>query len=126
MNISALAQTAYFNAKTPIKTERSIEYQIFSKVTHQLKTSSPETLAGFKELAKAVQINRKLWNILAVDVSDSQNKLPQNLRAQIFYLAEFTEIHSQKVLSGSETVDALVSVNTSIMRGLRNSLEVAQ
>jgi len=119
MNIAALARSAYSDASAPIKTERSTEYQIFAQITHRLTKASKEDLASFIDLAEAVHENRRLWTILASDVVDNDNGLPAQLRAQIFYLAEFTEAHSRKVLAKQATANALVEINTAIMRGLR-------
>ena len=52
-------------------------------------------------------------------MAGAENELPQDLRARIFYLAEFTQAHSRKVLSEGASVDALVEINASVMRGLR-------
>lgn len=124
MNIAALARTAYSDATAPIRTERGTEYQIFAQITHRLSNASTDDLSGFINLAEAVHENRRLWAILASDVSDKDNGLTAQLRAQIFYLAEFTETHSRKVLAKDASVDALIEVNTAVMRGLRTS-EVA-
>ena len=58
---------------------------------------------------------------MAVDVANKDNELPEALRAQIFYLAEFTQLHSRKVLRREATVAPLVEINSSVMRGLRMS-----
>lgn len=119
MNIETLARTAYSDAMAPIKTGRSTEYQIFAKITHRLTKASAEGVSGFADLVAAIYENRRLWNILATDVADSDNGLPASLRAQIFYLAEFTEAHSRKVLAREAVTGPLIEVNTAIMRGLR-------
>ena len=75
------------------------------------------------EIAQAIFDNRNLWTLLAADVSDPDNQLPEALRAQIFYLAEFTNVHSRRVIDGTATVDALVDVNAAIMAGLRQQSE---
>lgn len=123
MNIAALAQITYSDAQAPIRTERSIEYQVFAKVTHRLSKVTSGGIEEFKDLAEAIHDNRRLWNILAADVAESKNGLPKELRAQIFYLAEFTEHHSKKVLAREAGPDALVDINTSVMRGLRSMQE---
>lgn len=74
---------------------------------------------GFADFAAALHENCRLWILLATSVADPDNELPQALRAQIFYLAEFTMQHSQKVLEGKATADVLIEINTSMMRGLR-------
>lgn len=119
MNALNMAKTAYTAAHTPIRTPRGTEYEAFARVTHQMKLSAAKGRAGFKHLAQAIYKNRQLWTTLAADVADPENALPQQLRAQIFYLAEFTNLHSTKVLAGTDHADVLVEINTSIMRGLR-------
>ena len=77
------------------------------------------------EAPKVVEVqvshdNRRLWTILAADVSLPENPLPAPLRARLFYLAEFTQAHSRKVLLGQARADILVDINTAIMKGLRS------
>ena len=55
---------------------------------------------------------------MAIDVADNENALPQELRAQLFYLAEFTEHHSRRVLRREADVTALIDINTAVLRGL--------
>ncbi len=125
MNALQMAKTAYATNKAPIRTPRGIEYEAFARVTHRLKSAAERGKPGFPDLAQALHLNRQLWSILAADVAEKDNGLPQELRARIFYLAEFTIDHSRKVLRGDETVEALVEVNTAIMRGLRQRAEAA-
>ena len=69
--------------------------------------------------------DRSIWigpaaaDSLAADVAGAENGLPQTLRAQLFYLAEFTMQHSAKVLAGRADAEVLVEINTAMMRGLR-------
>ena len=59
-----------------------------------------------------------MWTALAADVADKKNALPNTLRAQIFYLAEFTEQHTRQVQRKEADVSALIEINTAILRGL--------
>ena len=59
-----------------------------------------------------------------MDVAEPTNLLPQPLRAQIFYLAEFTMHHSAKVLKGDASVAPLIDINTAVMRGLRGDQDL--
>ncbi len=119
MNALNMAKTAYAASKTPIRTTRSTEYEAFARITHHLNSAAAKGSAGFTQLAQAIYENRQLWTTLAADVADPDNALPKQLRAQVFYLAEFTALHSRKVLTGEESPDVLVEINTAIMRGLR-------
>jgi flagellar protein FlaF len=69
-------------------------------------------------LAAAVHDNRRLWTILAADVADPANPLPAALRARLVYLAEFTRVHSGKVLREGASPDPLIEINIAVMRGL--------
>lgn len=123
MNAIEMARTAYSAA--PIRTSQSTEFETFAQITRRLRSAAQRGRPGFADLAAAIHDNRKLWVLLASDVSDAANALPQNLRAQIFYLAEFTLSHSAKVLDGRGNADVLVEINTAIMRGLRRQEEAA-
>lgn len=120
MNVSEQARRAYAPTKVAIQTPRSVEAKLLSQVTSQLQRHN-DGKGSFADLALAVHRNREMWTVLASDVADSDNELPDVLRAQIFYLAEFTQLHSQKVLRGTASVVALVDVNTAILRGLNGS-----
>lgn len=119
MNTAAMAKMAYqSSSRAPLRTPRGTEYEALAKVTHQLKDA---LTSPFSQLAAALHENRRLWTVLAADVADSKNGLPDTLRAQVFYLAEFTFEHSRKVLSKGEDPSVLIEINTAVMRGLRQS-----
>lgn len=119
VNAQTLAKAAYSTSSTPIRTDRGTEYEIFARVTHKLRSAAAKGKPGFAELAEAVHQNRQLWTILAADVADKDNGLPKDLRARIFYLAEFTQDYSRKVLSNGASIVPLVEINAAMMRGLR-------
>ena len=86
--------------------------------TANLRSAADADPPDFPRLAQALHLNRQLWTRLAADVADAGNPLPDDLRARIFYLAEFTAAHSGRVLRGRASVDALIEVNLAVMRGL--------
>jgi len=114
------AQKAYAPAHSHLRSAKSIEYQVFSDVIGRLQEASDSN--KFSDLVASLYENRALWSILARDVANPDNGLPQQLRAQIFYLYEFTQLHTGKVLRGDADVDALIDINTSILRGLASSI----
>ena len=109
----------------PIRTTRGTEHEAFARITSRLRAGSRAGKAGFAALAAALHDNRKLWTILASDVAEADNGLAPQLRAQIFYLAEFTFQHTSKVLAGKATPDMLVEINTAVMNGLRGERAAA-
>lgn len=121
MNAHIAAQKAYASSNSPHRTTRGTEYEVFAQITRRLHKASQNSPIEFSALAQALHENRQLWTVLATDVTDPNNKLPAELRAQIFYLAEFTQHHSSLVLSGEATAEVLVEINTAVMKGLRGT-----
>jgi flagellar protein FlaF len=113
-----MARTAY-GSHAAVRTDRGNEYDAFARITAALRNTAADAKKNFSSFAKALDDNRRLWTIIAADVSDSANLLPQALRAQIFYLAEFTMTQTSRVLRGETSPDILIEINTMVMRGLR-------
>lgn len=119
MNATDMAQRAYAPTTAPTRSNRSIEYEVIARITFRLKRAIEGGV--FSALLEAMHENRKLWRTLAMDVADNENLLPKDLRARIFYLAEFTDIHTSKVISSKVSPVPLLEVNTAILRGLKQT-----
>lgn len=119
MNIAERVRTTYAAPDAPARTARGLEYELLARSTQKLKRASATPQGSFALLAQALHENRRLWTALAADVADDGNALPTALRAQLFYLAEFTAQHSRKVLDGSASAEVLIDINMAVMRGLR-------
>ena len=119
MNTAVLAQSLYAKPTRELGTARGIEYKAFSKVTARLASWNEET-DNFGSIAEALYENQLLWTVLGADVADQGNDLPEGLRAQLFYLTEFTNHQTRKIMAGEAKPKILVEINTSIMRGLRD------
>lgn len=113
------ARTAYARPQAPARTPRSIEYELLARITQHLTQGWNARMQDFPALAAAVNENTRLWSTLAADVASPDNGLPKPLRAQLFYLFQFSEAHGRKVLAGTASVEVLVDINTAVMRGLR-------
>lgn len=125
MNALLKAKSAYSAAKAPTRTISDREYDVVAKSTQNLlaahKTANEnKSTEGFKILAEALHKNRKMWNIFAADLLSKDNMLPQDVKDNLFYLAEFTNQHTSKVLSRKANVRALIEVNMAVLRGLRS------
>ena len=112
------AQAGYAQATRSSGTPRSIEYQVFARVTRALAGDFQGPTAA-ADRAKAALENLKLWTIIATDVAGQANALPAELRSKLFYLSEFTRRHTAKLLQGEAQADVLVEINRAVMRGLR-------
>lgn len=112
------ALSAYGRPDAPVRSTRAVEYDLFARVTRAI-TAASRNASDRPALIRALHDNGKLWRTLAIDVADPGNALPATLRAQLFYLFEFTTAHSRKVIDKSASADVLVEINTAVMRGLR-------
>lgn len=121
MNALDLARTAYSPVNAPVRTPQSNEYEAFVRVTRRLNEAARAD-APFPELARALHENRRLWTFIGTSVADRENGLPADLRARLFYLGEFVEQHSRRVLRGEAAMGVLVEINAAVMRGLRLQL----
>jgi len=113
------ARAAYGRSDAPARNQRNQEYDLLARCTQRLAQAWPRRREDFAALAMALTENLQLWSTLAADVAASGNLLPPPLRAQLFYLYEFTAGHSRAILDNRGSVDVLVDINTAVMRGLR-------
>ena len=113
------ARSVYARPEAPQKTPRSLEYELLARITQRLSKAGTARRENFPGLIAALDENLRLWSTLAADVADSGNALPSKLRAQLFYLYEFTNLHSRAVRADKASVEVLVDINTAVMRGLR-------
>jgi len=120
MSATAKAQSAYGTTTRTIKSPRDIEYDLMAMITGRLRAAQSDTRPdSFPALAAAMHDNRRLWSAFATDLADSGNQFPKDLRARLFYLAEFVSQHTDKALSGTAPAEVLVDINLAVMRGLR-------
>jgi len=117
VNVINMAQRAYAPTAAPTRSNRSIEYDVIARITYRLKKAIEKKDLG--PLLEALHENRKLWRTLALNVSQPDNGLPEELRARLYYLSEFTNHHTSEVIRNKMSAIPLVEVNTAILRGLK-------
>lgn len=115
---TAAARAAYARPEAPHRDFRALEYDLLARATKALSVSRGQDV-DYAKLLTALDENQRLWSTLAADVAEPENGLPQKLRAQLFYLYEFTTHHSRAVRDNKASVDVLIDINTAVMRGLR-------
>lgn len=119
-NAMGQAQRAYSAARGTTRTPRRLEYEALAGISARIRASADAGATGFPALAAAIHDNRRIWTVFAAQAASSANPLPEQLRAGIISLAEFTFGHSAKVLARTASVDPILEINASIMRGLRD------
>lgn len=121
---SAAAYAAYTRPEAPQRSPRALEYDLLARATKALSQAMRKP-DGYAALIAALDNNQRLWSVLAADVAAPENGLPQKLRAQLFYLYEFTAQHSRAVRDRKASADVLIDINTAVMRGLRGEAGAA-
>ena len=120
MSVAGHARSTYANHAHALKAPRDIEYDMLARITGRIRDHLPHARGRTPAaLIAALHDNRRLWTTFAADLADAGNGFPPELRARLFYLAEFTLQHTEQVLTGIATADVLVEINTAVMRGLR-------
>ncbi|MGB0959128.1 MAG: flagellar biosynthesis regulator FlaF [Halocynthiibacter sp.] len=118
-----MAKTAYTQHASHIRSDLDVEYDAIAHITRKIKRATDTD--DYKLLVEALHQNRQLWTLFLSAVAEDDNLLPAAVRANIFYLSEFTNIHTSSVLQGTATADALLDINMAVMRGLKQNTELS-
>lgn len=118
---AALAKNGYSTTLKSTAGPRGIEYAAFAQITRDLSIIDDRAPDYASKVTNALHKNLQLWAILADDVANDNNRLPDELRSKLFYLAEFTRAHTAKIYAGDAKADILIEINTAIMKGLKRS-----
>ena len=121
MSVAAPVPLSYGRYSPALKTPRDVEYDTLARITGRLQSALPHRPGQTgPDLVATLNRNRELWTVFATDLAHPDNGLPVDLRARLFYLAQFTVRHTASVLAGSASIDALVDINMAVLRGLRS------
>ncbi|MEZ5892655.1 MAG: flagellar biosynthesis regulator FlaF [Parvularculaceae bacterium] len=123
MTISALARDAYHQSTRSTASPREVERQLLSRLTTGLVVGEKNRETDHAGYIRALGKNLEFWTVIAADVASETNQLPTPLRAQLFYLFEFTRLHTNKIISGDKklTADPLIEINQNIIKGLQGA-----
>src|SRR3546814_12694084 len=92
---------------------------LFRSDLHAESRGDPRRMA---QVMDALNWNNQVWDAFVEDVGTEGNLLPRELRAAIVSLGIWVTRETGLVSAGEGDIDALISVNRAIMRGLNPSL----
>lgn len=119
--MNAVTPLTEYGYMTPgLRSPRDAEYDIFSRVTRMLRQAPRK--ADNIETIQAVHKNSELWTLLAMDLAEPGNALPDETKAGLISLAGFAIRHGQAVMAGTARTDPLIDINMTVMRGLRGEV----
>lgn len=107
---------------------RDVEYRLLAQVTaalmkaKELREGSETDPRRMAQVMDALNWNNQVWDAFVEDVGTEGNVLPRELRAAIVSLGIWVTRETGLISSGEGDIDALISVNRAIMRGLNPSL----
>jgi flagellar protein FlaF len=110
---------SYARPHAPTRQPKDLEYDLLARASQRLQAAWPERQSNYAGFIRALDENERLWVALASDVALSENGLPAELRAKLFYLYEFVSHHSTGLRANKGSCEVLVDINTAVMRGLR-------
>ncbi|WP_299147439.1 flagellar biosynthesis regulator FlaF [uncultured Tateyamaria sp.] len=120
MNATSQAIRGYAEHATSTRSNRRAEYQVIARVTQELRDKALDSKKNFAAYAEALHRNQRLWTALVVDIADADNPLPDELKARVIYLAEFTSHHTRRILRQKASVMPLLEINMAVLRGLKS------
>ena len=121
---------AYKKALNKTASSRNAEYRLLAQVTAALIEAKEadgdmrKDPAKMKMLAHALNWNNEVWSTFMEDCRSEDNKLPEKLRGGILSLGIWVNKETQAALNGDVGLDALISVNRDIMKGLDDATTV--
>ena len=121
---------AYKKALNKTASSRNAEYRLLAQVTAALIEAKEadgdmrKNPAKMKMLAHAVNWNNEVWSTFMDDCRSEDNKLPEKLRGGILSLGIWVNKETQAAMNGDVGLDALISVNRDIMKGLDDATTV--
>lgn len=117
-------QTVFKNRKPISSTEtsgRDNEYAALSQATYMMQKTKSIKDRNIQDFLQSINNNLKLWTIFATDIAREENPLPAEIKSALFYLFEFTQLETHRIIRGEGDIDTLIDINKSIMKGLRGS-----
>jgi len=121
---------AYKKALNKTASSRNAEYRLLAQVTAALIEAKEadgdmrKNPAKMKMLAHALNWNNEVWSTFMEDCRSEDNKLPEKLRGGILSLGIWVNKETQAAMNGDVGLDALISVNRDIMKGLDDATTV--
>jgi flagellar protein FlaF len=123
-----MSLAAYKKTIRESESPRQIERRILSRVTYDLTHTgqgydASETgearlaiLAG--GLRDSLYENQKFWAAMRYDLSETDNALPDGLKASLISIALWVDRETSALMAGQGRLTALIEVNTNITSGL--------
>lgn len=101
---------------------REVEAMAFTKAAVML--SDAQAKEKDKEaFSQALRFNHLLWTIVQADITEEENQLPPEIKANVLSLSLFVDKQTIKAMRTNEAKDleVLISINRNLAAGLRSN-----
>ena len=117
---------AYQQMQKTSLTPREVEAMAFMKAAVMLEDAK-QKVKDIEGFAQALRFNHLLWTIIQADITEPENQLPGEIKANILSLSIFVDKQTTKAMRSSlpEDLDVLININRNLAAGLRSSGEAA-
>ena len=103
---------------------REVEAMAFTKAAVMLEDAKSKTkdIEGFSQ---ALRFNHLLWTIMQADITEPENQLPPEIKANVMSLSIFVDKQTNKALRSTDgaDLDVLININRNLAAGLRTNPE---
>ena len=105
---------------------REVEAMAFTKAALLLEDAKKLT-GNIEEYSKALRFNHLLWTIIQADLTEPDNELPPEIKANVMSLSIFVDKQTTKALRSSNgaDLDVLININRNLAAGLRTAPQAA-
>jgi flagellar protein FlaF len=105
---------------------REVEAMAFTKAAVLLEEAKKHT-GNIEEYSKALRFNHLLWTIIQADLTEPDNELPPEIKANVMSLSIFVDKQTTKALRSSvpTDLDVLININRNLAAGLRTTPQTA-
>jgi flagellar biosynthesis activator protein FlaF len=113
---------AYAQQQKRNLTPREVEAMAFTKAALLLEDAK-KTANNVEAYSKALRFNHLLWTIIQADLTEPDNNLPPEIKANVMSLSIFVDKQTTKALrtANGADLDVLININRNLAAGLRTS-----
>ena len=106
---------------------REVEAMAFTKAAVLLEDAKKHS-NNIEEYSKALRFNHLLWTIIQADLTEPENELPDEIKANVMSLSIFVDKQTTKALRSSTAsdLDVLININRNLAAGLRTNPETGE
>ena len=101
---------------------REVEAMAFTKAVLLLEDAK-QSVGNLEKYSKALRFNHLLWTIIQADLTEPDNNLSPEIKANVMSLSIFVDKHTTKALRSSNPgdLDVLININRNLAAGLRTT-----